>query len=155
MKIVSIFANYDNAKYTLNKTFGLLLMNNNVKFINYSDKVESALAKVLNPYKLSPLKTLKKEKTKLNKTFITILVKTYTFFCLKSFLFVRLLSFVRFPIFNSTDDAINYYRKFYPNRQQDLCLPRTLFAATTSKSFKKMGFCLLGCFYLARECMHG
>jgi hypothetical protein len=71
-----------------------------------------------------------------------------------AFCLARAITILGKPVFNSTSHAILAYRKFYPTeKQQDLCLPRTLFAASTSKSFKEKGVIFIGVFLPSRN-MH-
>jgi hypothetical protein len=58
------------------------------------------------------------------------------------------------PFFNKSSDAINFFHKATPSGDRSkLCLPRTLFAAKTSKSFKDTGVMLIGVFLPSRQ-MH-
>ncbi len=50
--------------------------------------------------------------------------------------------------------AIQYYRShIFPDKQDDLCLPRALFAASTSELFPQNGVILIGAFLPSRS-MH-
>lgn len=58
------------------------------------------------------------------------------------------------PFFNKTSDAINFFHEITPSSDKSkLCLPRSLFAAKTSKSFKDAGVILIGVFLPSRQ-MH-
>lgn len=58
------------------------------------------------------------------------------------------------PFFNRSSDAINFFHEATPSSERSkLCLPRSLFAAKTSKSFKDAGVILIGVFLPSRQ-MH-
>lgn len=64
--------------------------------------------------------------------------------------------FIHFGLrrFETSRDAINFYRKYIkPKNQNELCLSRAFFAAATSKRFKKGGVILIGIF-LPSKSMH-
>lgn len=57
------------------------------------------------------------------------------------------LSFFRLKIFDSSEAAVDYFCLLYPGEQQrKLCLPRSIFAATTSKRFSENGCMVIGAF---------
>lgn len=156
MQIRLISANYKGKVYCIHKTFGFLLeFTNYVKIIGKTlVEIESEYNQIVNPYLLKPSTQISNKNISSKTPFYTeLLAKMYTFLCLRSFLFVRVLANFRFPIFNSTSDAILFYRKLYPSEQQNLCLPRSLFAACTSKTFKKDGGLFIGVFLPSRA-MH-
>lgn len=156
MQIKLISADYKGKVYRNHKTFGFLLeYSKDEKCIDLlPTKIEILFSQVLNPYLLKPSTEIQNINTIPKTPFYTkFLAKLFTFLCLRSFLFVRILSHFRFPIFNTTEDAIIFYRKLYPKEQQNLCLPRSLFAACTSKTFKKEGALFIGVFLPSRA-MH-
>ena len=58
------------------------------------------------------------------------------------------------PFFNKSSDAINFFHQATPSGDRSkLCLPRALFAAKASKSFKDNGVILIGVFLPSRQ-MH-
>lgn len=61
---------------------------------------------------------------------------------------IYLCSHLRFNLFYSARDAVQFYYGVYPSfkRQRVLCLPRAIFAATTSKRFNKHGAMFIGSF---------
>lgn len=118
----------------------------------HSEKVIAALKQCDNPY------LLKENATNSTPISTSLYLKYFghslTKVCKQSFWLARTITIFGKPIFNSTSDAIMAYRKLYPiNQQQDLCLPRTLFAASTSKSFKENGVIFIGVFLPSRS-MH-
>ena len=156
MKINTLFAEYGNKIYRIHKIFGLLLEFDKSKSKNIilSNKPEKLLQYVKNPYLLVSNIEETKIATEFKYCFIgKLLAKVYTSLCLRSFFFFRLLSYCRFPIFNSTQDAILFYQNLFPYEQQNLCLPRSLFAACTAKSFKDEGAIFIGVFLPSRA-MH-
>lgn len=157
MKIKNIPASYSNKYYKLHKYFGVLLEYKNstpTTKVLVPKKTEKHISQVLNPYLLNS--NTRNKQTYSNNTntfFAKLIAKVFTVLCLYSFVFVRLLSLFRLPIFNSTTEAIIFYRTLYPGLQKDLCLPRSLFAACTSKTFKKEGTLFIGVFLPSRA-MH-
>lgn len=58
------------------------------------------------------------------------------------------------PFFNTSRDAINFFHEATPiSDRSKLCLPRSLFAAKTSNSFKDTGVIFIGVFLPSRQ-MH-
>jgi hypothetical protein len=58
------------------------------------------------------------------------------------------------PFFNRSSDAIKFFHEATPSSDRSkLCLPRSLFAAKTSKSFNDTGVILIGVFLPSRQ-MH-
>lgn len=155
------FLYHNNAVYYFNKTIGALLDVTEVKE-KFKKRTEKKIASphaltnynaVLQPYQLKQTSFSKKAKLTTHPKFAKFLVKTYTYLCLKSFLFVRLLSVFRFPLFDNATDALVFYRKTIPQKQEDLCMPRSLFAAATSKKFKEKGTLFIG-ICLPTKAMH-
>jgi hypothetical protein len=154
MKAKTIIIEFKGKKYKIQNLLGFLLeydsSNEQDKYVLLNNK---NIEKISNPYLLKSnieeTKILKLPK----KIFPRILATVYTFLCLRSFLFFRFLSYLRFPIFNSTTEAIIFYRDLFPTEQNELCLPRALFAASTSKSFYKKGYLYIGVFLPSRA-MH-
>ncbi len=65
-----------------------------------------------------------------------------------------LLSYCRFSIYQDAGEANIAFRKIFKNANQNiLCLPRSIFIATTSARFKKHGVMFIGCFFPSRH-MH-
>lgn len=90
---------------------------------------------------------------------VSILAKFYgrlmVFTSKYSFIGAIILAKVPFVKYSSTKLAIASFKKIYPGNlhQRTLCLPRTLFAVATSKSFKKNGVAFVGVFLPSRK-MH-
>ena len=153
LKIQSLNITFENQTFKFNKYFGILNYkentNKNSAAIDY--KVFKYLYKNNNPYILK--KTII-ESNSINKKcviiygFLLIKIVKYSFFLGKQFLYFRLNKF------ESSSESISYFRNFInKNEQNDLCLPRTFFAATTSKNFRENGVIFIGVF-LPTKLMH-
>ena len=154
MRIIAIDAIYNGYTFTLNKLFGFLLQKDCKIKRNNNKKIDFFLNIIANPYYLNNTEIkFSHSRDDSIKKLAFVLAKLYTKFILKSFFFVRILSVIRVPIFETTQEAILFYRKQFPGKQQELCLPRALFAASTSKSFKKESVVFIGVFLPSRA-MH-
>ena len=156
MKIQLLSATYNWKVYRIHKIFGFLLEYDFHKKTDTDlpDNINVLYKQIANPYLLNPgLESRIRKYTFKN----SIIVKTYarllTFLCLRSFLFVRILSKISLRFFNTAEEAIIFYRRLYPKEQRNLCLPRSLFAACTSKTFKKEGTLFIVVFLPSRA-MH-
>lgn len=58
-----------------------------------------------------------------------------------------LISKIRLNIFQNSEIAISYFKQIIKKNQQILCLPRSIFAMTTSKAFRNKGALFIGIFY--------
>ena len=108
---------------------------------------------VLNPF-LIKSSTNKIEEFKVNLR-AKLFAKLMVFTCKRSFLLARFLTKISIIKFDSTKTAIATFKKIYPSslHQRTLCLPRTLFAIATSKTFKKNGTAFIGVFLPSKK-MH-
>ena len=79
--------------------------------------------------------------------------KMLVFTCKHSFFLARIVSKIRIPVFENAEEAIQVFRQIIPKDQADLCLPRSLFVAVTSKQFKQSGAVFIGVF-LPSTAMH-
>lgn len=71
--------------------------------------------------------------------------------CAANFFLARVYSGVRRPVFDNAAHAIGFFRSVIPGQQQrNLCLPRALFAAKTSRAFATSGVVFLGTFLPSR-----
>lgn len=115
------------------------------------EEIVKILESVLNPYKLQ--KKINCNKFKANKL-LEIYAHILVFLCEHSFFLARLVAKINIPVFQNTTEAVLAFREIiYYKSQSDLCLPRSLFAASTSKSFKSNGAILIGVF-LPSSSMH-
>lgn len=87
--------------------------------------------------------------------FCTAYARIIVFACRHSFFFARMISSIPFVRFPNTVTSIAAFRSVYPGsaHQRTLCLPRTLFALATSRSFKQNGVAFIGVFLPSRK-MH-
>jgi hypothetical protein len=156
MVIKSFTAFFGGNHYRIHNIFGLLLEYKayDERAIQLPEIIDDLFRHVSNPYLLKTVRQIPSNKVIPNDSlFAKILARIFTLLCLRSFLLFRALSYTRFPIFNSTEEAILFYRKMYPNEQKELCLPRSLFAACTSKTFTQEGCLFIGVFLPSRA-MH-
>jgi hypothetical protein len=73
---------------------------------------------------------------------------------LKSFALGNLFTSCKLPCFANATEAINFYRNCsFKKNQNELCLPRALFAASLSKRFRENGVIFIGVF-LPSTSMH-
>lgn len=117
-----------------------------------TSEIENAICGCNNPYKLEIYDHSD------GIMIATRFIKFYSFllikFCRISFYLGFLLTKLIKPVFDSTSEAIAVFRNLYPeNMQNNLCLPRTLFAASLSKKFKNNGAIIIGVF-LPSSLMH-
>lgn len=116
-------------------------------------KLNSVVALNNKPYTLAINNTFKQNT--LNKaSVINIHAKMLTAIAKYSFKLAQYFSCLLPKYFENASDAICYYRKnIYPNKQNELCLARALFAAASSKGFKQNGVIFIGVF-LPSNTMH-
>ncbi|HOP51209.1 MAG TPA: hypothetical protein PK887_11390 [Ignavibacteriales bacterium] len=142
--------------YLFNKVFGVLLekKDSNKVYFNYKGiPIYYQYQMVLNPFKLDiPTDDFDDISVSL---VAALYAKLMVFTCKHSFIGAILLAKFPFVKYNSTKIAIASFKKIYPGSfyQRTLCLPRTLFAAATSKSFDKKGVAFIGVFLPSRK-MH-
>lgn len=158
MKIIKLPVFHNEKCYLFEINTGLLLERKSKKKLNSIKNLETKVGLALNlndlPYILK--KPVKIESASINKLkftsrlYVKLLIRT----CKVSFLLARILTAFRFPFFENSTEAIIAFRKIAPlSNQNDLCLPRALFAAVTSKQFKEKGVVFIGVF-LPSKSMH-
>ncbi len=150
MTFVHLPIQFETKFYKLNSFLGLLLefegVNQNYNNAILPQKLCEAIDYCNNPYRLNKCNSIVKENRsifvrKLLNVYSSVLIKTNTF----NFWLGRSLAGFRLPCFAETSQAINFFRcNKSGDIQNNLCLPRSLFAASTSKSFKKNGVILIG-----------
>lgn len=137
---------------------GLLLEKKSNDKLNFEtimcNKVSIALEINNDPYTVQKIKEHKNiainNSHTINRLYVNLLIKI----CKVSFLLARILAKFRLPIYDNSTDAIIAFRKIAPlSIQNDLCLPRALYAAITSKKFKEKGVVFIGVF-LPSKSMH-
>ncbi|MCW3108648.1 MAG: hypothetical protein JWQ09_3154 [Segetibacter sp.] len=149
MKFISLPINLDEKRYIFNPIFGMLLefeKNNTDKTTAMPKKIIEALGYCNNPYTLTKIESvsIKKltfiKKYKLN-AYANLLISINKL----NFYLVRLCSNIELPVFDNATNSILFFRNNKPSAiQNDLCLPRSLFAASTSKLFMEKGVIFIG-----------
>lgn len=118
---------------------------NNEKAKRILDVVENPFLAKIVAYNLPP-KVHISYKIKLYASF---LIWLYNHFHIGLFLIAKL----RLNIFDNSKIAGEIFRMCHPNNQKRLCLPRSIFIATTSKRFKENGAMFIGVFLPSKH-MH-
>lgn len=98
---------------------------------------------LLQPTLYAPLKSIS------HKRVLTMYAKSLTWLCRHCYPIAYWTSkVVSLNAFANAQQAILFYRHIYPSaeEQRRLCLPRAIFAATTSRNFKKRGAMYIGAF---------
>ncbi len=109
---------------------------------------ETLMQKVLNPFMLHPILYTSLQPI-YHKRMLTMYAKSLTWLCCHCYPIAYWISkVVSLNVFADAQQAILFYRRVYPSaeEQRRLCLPRAIFAATTSRKFKKQGVMYIGTF---------
>lgn len=124
-----------------------------ISTLDKPQKVKSALDVVNNPYLHSDFQLFQIPKEHLVQSFsfstcasffnVTKL-KLFTFFIRNFFFFKDVISFLCNKKYSNTTYAILNFRRTLKYNQENLCLPRTFYAAYTSESFRKNGVLFIG-----------
>lgn len=116
-------------------------------------RVCAALALNDEPYQLRPIATPEQPHARIPwwlGSYARLLVRI----CRLSFGLAQLMARLRLPVYTDATEAILAFRKVFPGEaQQELCLPRSLFAAATSRKFRDHGVVFIGVFLPSRS-MH-
>jgi hypothetical protein len=149
MKFISLPIYFDEKRYELNPIFGMLLefeKNNTDKTIAMPKKIIEALGYCNNPYTLTKIESVSIKKLSVIKkyklsAYANLLISINKLnFCL-----VKFCSNIELPVFDNATNSILFFRNNKPSAiQNNLCLPRSLFAASSSKLFKKNGVIFIG-----------
>lgn len=151
---------YGNRRYHFNEWLGFVFSrkinseNRNIydiKNLTNNKKVLRLYRIVENPF-LTNEKVKEYHSPKISwkiKAYIKLLILCYK----KCYPLLILFSKFRFNIFENSEIAIKVFCESYPKNQNKLCLPRSIFAATTSKKFQKDGILIIGIFHPTRH-MH-
>lgn len=150
---------FRNKEYKFNSFWGILtskksLKNNIVLELcdkNKATKLPNILEGVRNPYKISGQYPLSEdlEVSKWVRRYAKLLIWSHRHF----YPLIWLVSKCRFNIYESGIDAADVFCKIHPLSQNTLCLPRSVFIATTSKKFQISGAMFIGA-YLPSRRMH-
>lgn len=147
---------YNGRMYIFNPLFGFLrstvMHGNTAECIDLGGKGNSAFKIVINPYNVNPRDVLFTKH--LNIPFWTKWYAKFLVFSYKHFYpLFYLCSHLRLNAFENSITAINVFCSIIPKNQKILCLPRSVFAATTSRKFKNNGAMFIGVFHPSRH-MH-
>lgn len=155
--MIHLNCNYNGKRYYFSSITGWLLSRSIRKATpikpNISNfKAKQSLEIVNNPFLALVKPTSFKEAITLSKTikiYIAILIWLYKYCPMGLFL----LSKLRLNIFKDGYTAAEVFKYCNPHKQHVLCLPRSIFIATTSKRFKKSGAMFIGVFLPSKH-MH-
>lgn len=109
-------------------------------------RLSSGLRLCDEPYRLVPPNNRADAVTKItpvNPSAITM-ANRMIWLCSKQFFLARAYASMRRPIFNSSNEAITFFRENTKGDQSKLCLSRALFAAKTSRQFTDAGLVIIG-----------
>ena len=151
---------FNNRFYYFSPIFGFLYSRKKQKklykssannFSYNSEKIKRELNYINNPFLIKENPSLSSFENIPNYIFF---YAKFLIWCYKhSYPLLYIISKFRFSFFDNAESAINYFCKINPKDQKILCLPRSIFAATTSKEFKKNGIMVIGVFHPTRH-MH-
>jgi hypothetical protein len=158
MKITKLPIYRDDRSYMFEPFTGLLLERICDDKLNIEPKLSKKVCVSLNlnenPYNLQNHKEFKTIAIKTSRITTRLYVKLLIKMCKASFLLTRILTLFKISIYENATEAIIAFREIAPlSIQNDLCLPRALYAAVTSKKFKEKGVLFIGVF-LPSKSMH-
>jgi hypothetical protein len=124
-------------------------------------KLDRALNGCKNPYTLGANKGInervgqitQKDGVLKGNRMLQNISQRLNFLCRFNFKLACFYTNLQKSFFQTSADALIYYRKNVKGDQSQLCLPRTLFAAKTSREFKESGVLFIGVFLPSRN-MH-
>ena len=154
MKLYQIPVKEDGKLYKIDPLTGSLIYYKNHKAINevhFPQKLLDALKFCDYPFFLQ--KYDMSEYRQLNKRTI-ITAKIISEISKVSFYFSYKINYLISPVYPDSKKGIETFRQLYDGIQQDeMCLPKSIFAASRSKEFKKKGVIFIGVF-LPSKSMH-
>ncbi len=140
---------FQNKVFCFDKLHGCLLYGERDNDVNQREtQVNPNLQNISDPFLLQstvyvPLQPIS------HKRMLTIYAKSLTWLCRHCYPIAYWISkHISLNAFANSQQAILFYRHLYPSaeKQRRLCLPRAIFAATTSRKFKQHGVMLIGAF---------
>ena len=134
--------------FCFDKLHGCLLYGERNNDANQETQVDLHLQNISNPFLLQPTVYTPLQPTS-HKRLLTIYAKVLTWLCRHCYPVAYWISkHISLNAFANSQQAILFYRHIYPSaeKQRRLCLPRAIFAATTSRKFKQHGVMLIGAF---------
>lgn len=153
MSYQSLNTTFKGRRYRYNALFGWLIgcKKRPKAYVCLNAKTSGQLEYVDNPY-LIPVGNLPQKDVTygyLIRRYALLLIWLHSHF----YIGLWILSHFRFPIFDNAVVSCDVFCDIHPQNQHLLCLPRSVFAATTSKSFRKCGIMVIGAFLPSRR-MH-
>ncbi len=115
-----------------------------------NEKAETILEYINNPYNTRPCPPLKRIKI---SSLIRLYAKSLIWFHKHFYPGIYIFSKIHLSIFENSVEAADAFCQIHPANQKVLCMPRSIFIATTSKSFKQDGALFIGAFLPSRH-MH-
>lgn len=117
-----------------------------------SQKQEETYSIVLNPYLAEPTDPVNCADAHYPR-WIRLYARLLVWSHKRCYPLLWLFSHLRMNRFENSDEAITAFCRVIHQKQQLLCMPRSVFAATTSREFKKSGAMFIGVFHPSRH-MH-
>ena len=157
--MISLNCRFRNKAYHFNSITGWLIskdvkmdsIRNVPHLTRHIPKAEKTLNSVLNPFRIQQCA---KQNTDLRiNLFLKIYVWIIIWFYKHFYPGIYLISKIRLNIYDNGIDAADAFCQIHPSGQSVLCLPRSIFIATTSKKFKQSGALFIGTFLPSRH-MH-
>lgn len=159
MKVINIPRIFKNKRYRFNHYLGWLtsskvndsFMSSHIDSSVYPTKVKALYKYVENPYNIKN-EIPPKHNIKV-KPWIKLYAHTTIWLYHHCYLGLYLFSKLDLQIFENSVDAADFFCTISPQEQKVLCLPRSIFMATTSKKFKQHGALFIGVFLPSHQ-MH-
>lgn len=143
---------YAGNKYIFNRFFGFTYsISEDTDKSSTDDCISNDLKYAMNPFLLKKReKSHYPEPTRIAKCYAKMLVWLWKY----CYPLIYIISHLRLPIYEDAGTANLVFRNIFNNKNQRiLCLPRSIFIATTSKRFREHGTMFIGCFFPSRH-MH-
>lgn len=156
---ISIPDIYQNKRFHYFPQFGILSSHriNHYEEMRQCDlqitKVINALDCVNNPYMLKSTSYKELSLNIKNKKILALFARILVWSHKNCYILEWILSHLRLNAFSNAIDATSFFCNSIDSEQKTLCMPRSIFAATTSRKFKDNGVMLIGVFHPTRH-MH-
>lgn len=158
LEMICLNNQFKNKTYRFLPLFGCLIsrkqrhLNTEAKVRNFDGKVQDSLRVVENPFVIRKRKSKNMNHIEFGK-WIIMYAKTLIWLYNNFYIGLILVSKLRTNIYANAEEAVEAFCKIHPYNQNKLCLPRSIFVATTSKRFKKEGVLFIGVMHPSRH-MH-
>jgi hypothetical protein len=155
MRFIPLPTYFNNSQYVVSEFTGDLLIHQRSvsgsrSLITTSEKLTKALSLCDNPYKLENIQN-NIDKLEPSNRNIRNKARFLILFCRFNFFLAKQYASFKTRIFSDSAHAISYFHSITANDDKNsLCLPRTFFAAKTSKIFDKEGVIFIGAFLPSR-----